>query len=428
MPRYTDSLPLAVAFCLLVLTLHAPAAEYFVASKDASGTGTMADPFGLPDLPDPTSEKLKSKALEALQPGDTLTFLAGEYRLTTLADRRYYYLGYLRTARPGLPDERITLRAKPGETVRLIHAGGSQPMFGGGQYTTIEGFIIETGPMPAARIAGVGMEIGFCLIKGQHVDTSDNHDGIRIERCDGCRIHHCEITGVTGRSSNSAAIKLYTTSNAVIEDNYIHDNTAGLFDKDSGIDNTYRRNLVVRNKLNFDGRVQGKVARYHIHDNVIDGQISLHCGTDGCDIHNNLIRGEALVGGWAGGVMNNRIYNNIVLSGGKPILAFYDHQVPWGEKAHLVYMDHNVYDAPPSYSFGLYSQPKSKFTLEQMRGKGFEISSRIVTGAAEVFEDEKTWKLKPAFQKAGRDGASPGPADQVQILDTTRYGPAARGK
>ena len=184
MPRYTDSLPLAVAFCLLVLTLHAPAAEYFVASKDASGTGTMADPFGLPDLPDPTSEKLKSKALEALQPGDTLTFLAGEYRLTTLADRRYYYLGYLRTARPGLPDERITLRAKPGETVRLIHAGGSQPMFGGGQYTTIEGFIIETGPMPAARIAGVGMEIGFCLIKGQHVDTSDNHDGIRIERCD----------------------------------------------------------------------------------------------------------------------------------------------------------------------------------------------------------------------------------------------------
>ena len=71
---------------------------------------------------------------------------------------------------------------------------------------------------------------------------------------------------------------------------------------------------------------------------------------------------------------------------------------------------------------------KSKFTLEQMRGKGFEISSRIVTGAAEVFEDEKTWKLKPAFQKAGRDGASPGPADQVQILDTTRYGPAARGK
>jgi len=408
---------------------HAPGGkEYFIAPKAGSGAGTAADPFGLADLPDNSSDQLRSKALEALQPGDTLSFRQGDYRLATL-EGKYYWLGYIRTARPGLPDRRITIRAHPAETVRLIHAGGGQPMFGGGQYVTFEGFFVEAGPNAAARIGGTGMEIAYCQIKGQFIDTTDNHDGIRIEKCEGCRIHHCDISGVQGKSSNSAGIKLYTTSNAIIEDNYIHDNYTGIFDKDSGINNTYRRNYITANRLQFDGRIQGKIARFIIHDNVIGGQVSLHCGTDGCEIRNNLLRSDTLAGGWAGGVLNNSIFNNIVISGGKPILAFYDHRVVWGgDKANLQYMDQNLYDGPPAYSFGQYSATPSRFTLAEIREKGFERNSQVLAGAAAIFEDEKNWRLRPALAKAGKDGAAPGPANIAEVLDLGRYGPSGRGR
>ena len=406
------------------------AREYFVSNASGSGSGTAADPFGMADLPDPTSEKLKSKAIEALQPGDTLTFRGGDYRIKTL-EGKYYWLGYLRAARPGRPDKRITLRACPGEKVRLIHAGGGQPMLGGGQYVTYQGFTIETGPHAAARIGGTGVEVAYCHIKGMHLDTSDNHDGLRIEGATACHVHHCIIEGVTGRSLNSAGIKLYRTTKMVVEDNYIHSNTAGIFDKDSGIENTYRRNWLTGNRVQFYGNNQGKIARYFIHDNVVDGQISLHAGCNGCEVHDNLVRADTLTGAWAGGIWNNRVWNNIVLSGGKGILAFYEKRsvfVAGGDKPHLALMDFNLYDAAPRYEFGEYAGRHQKFTLADMRAKGFEKHAEVVAGASALFMDEKTWKLKPQWARAGKNGDAPGPDEIAEILNLTRYGPAALPK
>ncbi|MFW6161836.1 MAG: NosD domain-containing protein [Planctomycetota bacterium] len=420
----------------LLLLLAAVAAEpsgareYFVSNAPGSGSGTAADPFGMADLPDPTSEKLRSKAIEALQPGDTLTFRGGDYAIKTLKGK-YYWLGYLRAARPGKPDHRITFRAQPGQTVRLVHAGGGQPMLGGGQHVTYQGFIIETGPHAAARIGGTGVEVAYCHIKGIHLDTSDNHDGLRIENARACHIHHNIIEGVTGRSPNSVGIKLYRTTKMVIEDNYIHSNTAGIFDKDSGIENTYRRNFLTRNRVQFYGNNQGKVARYFIHDNVVDGQLSLHAGCDGCEVHDNLVRADTLTGAWAGGLWNSHVWNNIVLSGGKPILAFYEKRnvlVTEGDSVHLVVMDFNLYDAAPRYEFGEYARRHQKLTLADMRARGFEKHSRVVAGASELFVDETSWRLKPQWAKAGKDGEAPGPDDIAAILDLTRYGPAAAAK
>ena len=417
----------ALAF-LLLTSASLPAADYFITNKPGSGAGTLADPFGMADLPDPTSEKLKSKALEALQPGDTLSFREGDYSIKTLEDRGYYYLSYLRTARPGEPEKRITIRAFPGEKVRLIHISGTQPMLGGGRCVTFEGFTIETGPPAAARIGGEGMEIAWCHIKGMHLDTADNHDGLRIESATDCRIHHNVIEGVTGRSQNSAGIKLYRTKKILVEDNFIHGNTAGIFDKDSGIDNTYRRNFLTANRVQFYGNNQGQLARYFIYENVIDGEINLHCRTNGCEIHNNLVRADALAGAWAGGAWNNSICNNIVISAAKSILAFYDSQAPLvneGNQRHLIYMDYNVYTAPPVYSFGLYSKTPGKFSLAQIRGKGYEVNSQVVSGADEIFENQKTWALKPQWAKAGKDGEIIGPRNIADVLDLNRYGPAA---
>jgi len=416
------------AFLLVAVTaVPSFAKEYFVSNAAGSGSGTAADPFGMADLPDPASEKLRSKAIEALQPGDTLTFRGGEYRIKTL-EGKYYWLGYLRAARPGRPEKRITLRAAPGETVRLIHAGGGQPLLGGGRYVTYQGFTIETGPHAAARIGGIGVEVAYCHVQGVHRDTSDNHDGLRIEGAEACRVHHCILEGVTGRSLNSAGIKLYRTTKMIVEDNHIHSNTAGIFDKDSGIDNTYRRNWLTGNRVQFYGNNQGKIARYFLHDNVVDGQISLHAGCDGCEVHDNLVRADTLTGAWAGGIWNNRVWNNIVLSGGKGVLAFYEKRsafVAAGEKPHLAMMDFNLYDAPPRYEFGEYARQHQKFTLADMRTRGFEKHAKVVAGAAELFEDRKTWKLRPRWAKAGKGGTAPGPDRIAEILDPTRYGPTA---
>lgn len=419
---------LLASLMLLAAAASLAAAEYFITNKPGSGTGTAADPFGMADLPDPTSEKLKSKALEILQPGDTLTFRGGDYSIRTL-EGPYYYLGYLRTARHGEPDRRITLRAMIGEKVRLIHAGGAQPMLGGGSYVTYEGFTIETGPAAAARIGGEGVEVAYCHIKGVHIDTADNHDGLRIEGASDCRIHHNIIEGVTGRSANSAGIKLYRTKKIVVEDNLIRGNTDGVFDKDSGIGNTYRRNWLTGNREDqFQGNNQGELGRYFIYENVIDGQVNLHYKTDGCEIHNNLVRADTLTGAWAGGALNNTIYNNVVLSKSATVLAFYDHQTSpenGGEKRNLAFMDFNLYTAPPRYSFGQYTKAPAKLTLEEMREKGYEKNSQVA-GASEIFQDETTWRLKPRWTKAGRDGGPVGPDNVAEILDVTRYGPEAR--
>ena len=136
----------------------------------------------------------------------------------------------------------------------------------------------DTGPESTkpCKAMNEGAEIAYCEIIGQYVDTTDNHDGLRIEHADGARIHHNMIHGVQGKSGNSCGIKVYKSQNLIVEDNYVYDNTRGIFDKDSGINNTYRRNYLTKNRLDqFHGNNQGQYMRVRIHDNVIDGTIAL---------------------------------------------------------------------------------------------------------------------------------------------------------
>jgi len=57
----------------------------------------------------------------------------------------------------------------------------------GRYYATAIGDYGVSGMSVGSVRGGIGMEIAYCVIKGQHINTSDNHDGIRIERCDGWR-------------------------------------------------------------------------------------------------------------------------------------------------------------------------------------------------------------------------------------------------
>jgi hypothetical protein len=398
------------------------AADYYMANKPGSGSGTKDDPFGLADLPKPAGKP--TRALTVLQPGDTLYFKGGEYALHTGPVKDYYAVGYLRPARSGEPGKPISFRACPGETVVLTAASGGQPIFGNldRDHVRHEGFVVNGS---IGHVGGKGAEIAYCEIVGQYVDTADNHDGLRIEHADGAWIHHNIIHGVQGRSGNSVGIKVYKSQNLVVEDNWIYDNTRGIFDKDSGINNTYRRNFLTKNRLEqFHGNNQGKYMVAHIYDNMIDGHVALGYLVDGTEVHDNLIRGDMLAGHWAGELWNTRLWNNIVVASGKEVTAYNESKnrfVNTGEQKHLAYMDYNVYTAPAKYTFG-----GEAFGMERMRARGFEQHSQVVADAGEIFKDEQSWKLLSKWKTAGKDGGAVGPENVALILDLKRYGPAGR--
>jgi parallel beta-helix repeat protein len=418
----------AATLSLFAISGAAPAADYYLANKPGSGAGTKDDPFGLADLPNPDNKP--TRPLTVLQPGDTLWFQGGEYAFHTGPVKEFYYKGYLRPVRSGEPGKPISFRACPGETVVLTTASGGQPVFGNHDrdYIRHEGFVVKGS---IGHVGGKGAEIAYCEIIGQYVDTTDNHDGIRIEHADGAWTHHNIIHGVQGKSGNSCGIKVYKSENLIVEDNWVYDNTRGIFDKDSGINNTYRRNYLTRNReVPFHGNNQGKYMVARIYDNVMDGHVALGYLVDGTEVHDNLIRGDMLAGHWAGELWNTRLWNNIVIVQGKAVTAYNESRNPFlnvGEKKHLAYMDYNVYTAPPKYTFGAYSQGRGQtFGMDEMRSRGFEQHSQVVAGAGEVFKDERSWDLLPQWRTAGRDGDAVGPENVALVLDLTRYGPAGR--
>lgn len=399
---------------------------YYLAPASGSGSGTFDEPFGLDDLPrsDTSYCELSSTAFEALEPGDYLYFRAGQYEFAG-CDGDYYATGYVRPARSGTAEAPITFSAYPGETVELTRVGGGQPAMGndGADYVRFIGFTVDFG---LGRFGGTGCEVAYNEIRGTYVDTSDNHDGIRIENAVGIWVHHNVVRDVTGNSQNSAGIKLYDTTDCLIEDNYIHGNTAGVFDKDSGIHNTYRRNYLTGNDTQWYGNNQDQVASPRIYENVIDGEVSLHYLTNGAEVHDNLIRGTTLAGAWAGETWNSHLWNNVVISHAGQVTAYYENQHAFSTAEpdpHLRYMDYNVYDASPEYRFGEYSGNPSTFTLSGMQGMGFELSSQVASG---VYQDEVSYQLTTTWQTAGRNGDAVGPDDVASIIDVSRYGPSAR--
>lgn len=309
----------------------------------------------------------------------------------------------------------------------ITTSGGQAAIGSNRDYVVWDGFTVDM----ADRMKGIlifgarGCVVCYCEVKGNRVDSGDNHDGIRIERAPDCRIHHNVIHGVKGNSPNSAGIKVYSkgVKNVIVEDNYIHDNTAGVFDKDFGVDNTYRRNYFTRNRTDFYGNNQGGPARYFIYDNVFDGKIELHAGNTGTEIHDNLVRGRLLVGAWAGGVTGTKIWNNVLISKARSITACQNKKQDLASA--VAYMDYNVYDAPPLYDFGEYTSNRQRLSLDQMRTAGFERHSRVVSGVGDVFADESTYRLFPEWRAAGKEAKPPGPENAASVLDLRRYGPSA---
>src|SRR5512137_194837 len=101
----------AAALSLLAIPNAVPAADYYLANKPGSGSGTKEDPFGLADLPKPDNKP--TRPLTVLQPGDTLWFQGGDYAFHTGPVKEFYYKGYLRPVRSGESGRPISFRACP---------------------------------------------------------------------------------------------------------------------------------------------------------------------------------------------------------------------------------------------------------------------------------------------------------------------------
>jgi len=424
---------------------------YYVANNPGSGAGTFTNPYGLADLPKNTTSycTLDSPALQALQPGDILYFRGGDYLFDTCASdpSSDYEIGYIRPARSGTAGSPITIEGYPGETAHLVVRSGLQPVLGNRgnelgtshySYVRFVGLAVEPQNGNAASVyfkgpdqtsLTPGLELAYCEVIGTYVPTGDNHDGVRLENLTAPWVHGNVIHGVQGNSHNSAGIKLYTVQNAVIEVNYIHDNWTGIYDKQSAVDNIYRRNFLTANTEQFLGtESQGNTARYQVHDNVVDGQIEIQQHTDGTSIYDNLFRYNTLAGASAGNTWNSQLWNNIVIAGGAPITAYYSYKDSLSTTPphdQLAYMDYNVYDASPSYVFARDLASEQDLTLTGMQAVGYELHTAVAP-ASDIFVDQVSYQLKPQWQTAGRYGDAVGPDSTSAIINTSRYGPMGR--
>src|SRR3989449_289288 len=189
---------------------------FYVANTSAHGSGSFTNPYGLPDLPSAATPycALASPALDSLQPGDILYFFGGDYLLHTCAGPTTVYdIGFIRPPRSGTAGSPITIKAYPGETVRLVATSGDQPVLGNDRfsYVRFEGLVVEprNGGAGGVNFHGVdttarpvGLEIAYCEVVGSYVATVDNHDGVRLELVEAPWVHHTVIHGVRGESPN----------------------------------------------------------------------------------------------------------------------------------------------------------------------------------------------------------------------------------
>ena len=426
-------------------------AEYYAAPRPGSGSGTEADPFGLDDLPRVLAV---GRALEVLQPGDTLYLKGGDYHLKGSKrgeEADAYNHGLICPVRSGTAEAPITIASAPGEVAHL-YGGDANPVLGTmgrdnrpRNFLRFVGLTVHpNGYQPGIRIVrSEGIEIAYCRFLGQYMPTVDNHDGIRLDWAARTWIHHTEVAGVQGDGQNSCSVKMYFSSDTLIEDCYFHDCVSGVYDKRDNPRKILRRCVIMRCKPPYRGnetRGDGPCSAT-IEDCIVEGVPYLNGQCTDNQIHDNLIFGEAIAVGSLPNQTGLAFWNNVLLvprgtEKVPKVKAIEIRGMPWkppGEPgAAVVYLDYNLYasDAGPApevtYEFGVYAPPLKKFDSQSIKRVGLERHSRSVSGGRAALFERDRMRLRDRWATAGRDETRPGPDDIEGMLDLSRYGPEAR--
>ncbi len=418
--------------------------DFYVAPlQGTGGAGTIEDPYKLGDLyslPDPNGLNVLGPALTNLYPGDTLWFRGGAYNLPGWANPNYYWLSVLRPARSGAVGSPIAFRAYPGESVTLSATNGCSVIDNiladttrGADYIWIDGFTING---PIGYIGGAHPEISYCEVIGSYAPTVDNHDLIFVNQATNLWVHHNILRNQTGDDDHSSGLKLYNSTNGIIEDNYIHHNGTGVQDKEGDRENTFRRNYIVKNQYHgfLGANNGGPNPKRHdfIYENVMDSAVDLLDWGDRTEVHDNLLLSSCLINAWPGqDEYRVMVWNNIVLDDTAATTIAYLNQVARFAPNRIGLFNYNLYTAPPHYQFGEYTpEGKQDFSLSDMRARDHEPRSSVVDTGLDIFVDYTSWELKPQWQRSGRylDPLGPAPVSVAQIMDTSRYGPRARDR
>lgn len=268
------TLKTAAALCLLTLGVgNALATEYFVdggsSTASDSNTGTSDRPW----------RSLYAINGRSFSPGDIVTVRDGTYNMSSGGN---WDAPIINLGSSGTSTSPIIVRAQNRHGA-ILDGGGNQanaPLGSSGRnWITFDGFVVRnTGPKGIAIFKATGITVQNCKISGVVWNTvrGDNTEGVRVEWSDQTTIRNNEITGIDSGSPghwNGAAIKLYNSSNTIFENNWVHDyQGSAVFDKQGGISNTYRYNLIenitdvfvvntVAGRPNRDLRFHNNVAR-----------------------------------------------------------------------------------------------------------------------------------------------------------------------
>jgi hypothetical protein len=402
-----------------VLVANCAAVEYHVQPINVSGDGSIEKPFGLPDLPNKIPGG--GAAMAVLQPGDTLTFHRGDYPLESFERNDAYAYPLICPKNSGSEELPITIQAAIGENVNVYRIKGNSPIFGTKGFDNkdrnfirffgFNGICKEINSFhPIFLMGGSNNEIAYCRIIGHYHPTIDNHDGIRINSLKNSWFHHNEIFGFTGGGPNSSGLKCYSSENLIFEDNYVHDCISGLYDKNSGKNNVYRRNVIVGVLQCMRGNEYGTLGSYKFYDNIAVGFIYQFDFMESSYIHDNLIISENGITTTKKDLGVMSVWNNIFV-GTKTVHSH--NTLPYPKP--VSYADYNIYTVSPKFSFGTYLTVPDKqiLTLPQLQAKGFEVNSKVVGDP-----------LK--HKHVGRFGDRIGPEDMDEMLEVKKYGPEAR--
>lgn len=410
------------------------------------GRGTFTDPFRLGDFPASANDCDDRGALPArLRPGDVFYFRAGSYAFDLCAnkDDGAYFKPMLDAQGDGTAAAPIVFRSYPGETATLIRRSGIAAIAGsyGDDHVRFIGLHWRYPRVsPDDDNLGASGRQAFVILGGDHVGLAyntiemfdhprqqgaiDNHEAVFVSNADFTYIGHNRFLGPGNPGNpvpaqNCTSLKSYITRFMVVEDNWFDRAANPMFDKEDGVDNTYRRNLTTGSSyasFNANGNDVPWWGRARIHDNVFDRGIQVTFLADGYEVYRNDVKNAGLF--QAHGAVNGReiyrlaLYDNILRADGE-VSGFTGHRSgqTWSDRnAIFRYLDHNCYvgrNTVSRYFFGRNGTWDIR-GISDMRAAGFERNARATD--------------RDGSCGSGRSGSGVGPEKPQLVTNIARYG------
>lgn len=313
--------------------------------------------------------------------GDTVLVKAATYVVSTGGNWSRPAIIPVNSGQPGKP---ITFKAYPGHTVILdVQNVLANPAIGSvsRDYIVIDGFtIINAGDKGVVVTAGgarvKGVVIRNNTISGLWRSDHDNTDAIRIQNASYTEVRNNRIYDVhNGKAThNAAGIKLYQTDHTLVENNEIYDVEAGIYDKQQGEFNTFRRNLIhhcgdVGIEISWDGT--GPDGRDdQIYENIIyNCRVGVRVmATSGGRVYNTSIYNNVFAYYSDTGLhtpsldyySNTRFWNNIFYrTGASGRGDFFTYDNP---PAHIALANYNLFVTGPRILVGVYDSNETTYS------------------------------------------------------------------